>query len=85
MRERGRLGTLAASITSQTAVDEMLIAVTPKRRPRQTILIPQPTVNEDDNLMVISIDEAARLKRKSVAYSAIVWKLPEWTVVASAS
>ena len=47
--------------------------------------MPPPTVEEGENLLVISFDGAARVKRKSGAYSAIVWKLSEWTIVAAAS
>ena len=30
-------------------------------------------------------DGSARVKNKGVAYSAILWKLPEWTIVAAIS
>ena len=35
--------------------------------------------------LVVSFDILARIKRKSGAYSAIVWKLPKWTIVEAAS
>ena len=63
----------------------MLIAIDPKRKPRLTISMPPPTVEEGENLLVISFDGSARVKRKSGAYSAIVWKLLEWNIVAAAS
>ena len=63
----------------------MLIGIAPKRQPRLTITIPPHTVEEDENLLVISFDGSAWSKRKSGVYSAIVWKLPEWTSVTSAS
>ena len=63
----------------------MLIAIAPKRQPRLTISISPPTVEEIENFLVISFDGAARVKRKSGAYSAIVWKLSEWTFVEAAS
>ena len=78
--------TLAGSITPpRSEVDEMLIAIDPKRKPRLTISMPPPTVEEGENLLVISFDGSARVKRKSGAYSAIVWKLVEWTIVQTAS
>ena len=44
-----------------------------------------PTVEVGESLLVASFDGSARVKRKGGAYSAIIWKLPEWTVVAAAS
>ena len=79
------LGTLAASIIPRSEEDEMLIAIYPKWQPSRTISMPPPTVETDENLLVISFDGSARVSRKREAYSAIVWKLPEWTVVAAAS
>ena len=35
--------------------------------------------------MVVSFDGSTRIKKKCGAYSAIIWKLPEWTIVAAAS
>ena len=78
------LGTLAASITPLQEVDEMLIAIAPKKQPRQTIIMPTPTVKEEENLCVDIFDGSARVKRKSGACSAIVWRLPGWKVVAAA-
>ena len=78
------LGTFAASITTRSEVDDMLIAISPKMQPRLPISIPPHTVEEVDNLLVISFDGSAWVKRKSGAYRAIVWKLPEWTIVAAA-
>ena len=51
------LGTLAASITPRQEVNEMLIAIAPKKQPRQTISMPPPTVEEEENLWVASFDE----------------------------
>ena len=70
--EDGILGTLAASLTPRSEVDEMLIAIDPKRQPRLTILLPPPTVEEGESLIVINCDGSARAKRKCGAYSAIV-------------
>ena len=79
------LGMLAASITPREEVDEVLIAIAPRKQPRQTISMPPPTVGVNENLLVASFDGSARVKRKGGAYSAIIWKLPEWTIVAVAS
>ena len=76
---------LAASITPREEVDEVLIAITPRKQPRQTISMPPPTVGVNENLLVASFDGSARVKRKSGAYSAIIWKPPKWTIVAVAS
>ena len=79
------LDTLAASITHRQEVDEMLIAVAPKKQPRQTISMPPLTGEEEENLWVASFDGSARVKRKCGACSAIIWRLPGWKVVAAAS
>ena len=79
------LGTLAASITPLQEVDEMLIAIAPKKQPRQTISMHPPTVEEEENLWVASFDGSARVKRKCGACSAIVWRLPDWKVVDASS
>ena len=79
------LGTLAASITPREDLDEVLIAIAPRKQPRQTISMPPPTVEQDEDLLVVSFDGSASVKRKCGAFSAIIWKLPDWTVVAAAS
>ena len=79
------LGTLAASIIPRSDEDEILIAISPKRKTRLTISMPPPTVEEGESLLVISLYGSARVKRKSEAYSSIVWKLPKSTVVTAAS
>ena len=79
------LGTLAASITPRSEVDEMLIAIATMKQSRLTVSMPPPMVEEDDDRLVISFGGSARMKRKSGEFSAIVWKLPEWTVVAASS
>ena len=43
------LGMLAASITPREAVDEVLIAIAPRKQPRQTIRMPPPTVGVNEN------------------------------------
>ena len=79
------LGTFAASIVPREEVDEVLIAVAPQKQPRQMINMPPPTVGVNKNLLVASFDGSARVKIIGGAYSAIIWKLPEWTTVAAAS
>ncbi|CAI5722522.1 unnamed protein product [Peronospora farinosa] len=79
------LDALAASVTPREEVDEVLIAIAPRKQPRQTLSMPPPTVEEDESLLVVSFDGSARTKRKGGSYSAIIWKLPEWTIVAAAS
>ena len=62
-----------------------MIAISPRKQPIQTIIMPPPTVGVHENLVVASFDGSARVKRKGITYSAIIWKLPEWTIVADAS
>ena len=66
------LRTLAASITSRSEVDEMVIDIAPKRQPRLNISMPPPTVEEGEKLLMICFDGSAWVKWKSRAYSAIV-------------
>jgi hypothetical protein len=79
------LGTIAASITPREEVDEILTAIAPKKQPRQTITMPPPTVESDEELLVVSFYGSARVKRSAGAYGAIVWKLPGWSIVAASS
>ena len=79
------LGALAASITPRDEVDDVLIAIAPQKKPKQLVTMLPPTVGTDECLLVVSFDGSARTKRKSGAYSAIVWKLPEWTIISAAS
>ena len=81
--EKGKdeiLGTLAACITPRQAVDEMLIAISPRKQERQTISMPPITVEEEESLWVASFEGSARLKRKGGAFSAIVWRCSGWKV-----
>ena len=68
------LVTLATSIVSRSNVDEMLISIDLKRRPRLTISVPPPAVEEGESLLLIS-----------KALSAIASKIQKWTVVVAAS
>ena len=47
--------------------------------------MPPPTVESDESLLVASFDGSARVMRKGGAFSAIIWKLPQWTIVSAAS
>ncbi|ETL48034.1 hypothetical protein L916_02310 [Phytophthora nicotianae] len=55
------------------------------KQPHQQIPAVIPTVEPDEELLVVSFDGSARVKRGGGACSAIIWKLPEWTVVAAES
>uniref|UniRef100_A0AAV1TPZ2 Reverse transcriptase n=1 Tax=Peronospora matthiolae TaxID=2874970 RepID=A0AAV1TPZ2_9STRA len=86
--ERGEeeiLGMLAASITPRGQVEEMLIAISPRKDCRLKISMPPPTVETDEELLVASFDGSARIKKKGGSFSAVIWKLPEWTIVAAES
>ena len=72
---------LAASVTLRKDVDGELITIDPRKQPRQTISMPPPTVEADENLLVVSFDGSTGVKKKDGAYSVIVWKLPEGTIV----
>ena len=62
----------------------MLIAIASQKQPKHTISISPLTVEEGESLWVISFDGLAQTKRKGGAYSAIVWKHPEWKIVNAA-
>ena len=46
-------------------------------------MMPPPTVELDENF-VVNFYRSARIERKREAYIKVMWKLPEWTVVAAA-
>ncbi|KAE9180282.1 hypothetical protein PF005_g23341 [Phytophthora fragariae] len=79
------LGTLAAAITPRSEVDQALTAIAPRKEPRRSVDTPVPTVEQDETLLVASFDGSARVKRGGGAFNAIIWRLPEWTVVKAAS
>ncbi|POM67972.1 LOW QUALITY PROTEIN: Reverse transcriptase, partial [Phytophthora palmivora] len=79
------LGVIAASFTPRSVKDEALIQISPKKEPRRKIQTPIPVVRADEELYVVSFDGSARVKRGGGAYSAILWKLPEWTVIQARS
>ncbi|OWZ03031.1 reverse transcriptase [Phytophthora megakarya] len=74
------LGALAVNITPRSEVDKALISIAPKKEPRRKIQAPIPTIRRDEELYVVSFDGSARVKRGGGAYSAILWKLSEWSV-----
>ncbi|OWZ06859.1 reverse transcriptase [Phytophthora megakarya] len=79
------LGTLTARITPREEVGETLVALAPKKRPRQVNAAPTPTVKLAEELIVVSFNGSARVKRGGETYIAIVWKLPEWTILTASS
>ncbi|KAE8982055.1 hypothetical protein PR002_g23640 [Phytophthora rubi] len=79
------LGVMAASITPREEVDAILTTIAPRKQPRQAITMLPPTVELDEKLLVVSFDGSARVKRSGGAFSAVVWSLPEWTVISAAS
>ncbi|KAE8958655.1 hypothetical protein PR001_g30983, partial [Phytophthora rubi] len=79
------LRAIAATITPRAEVDHAWIAIAPRKEPRRKIQAPIPTVYPGESLWVVSFDGSARVKRGGGAYSAILWKLPEWTVVRARS
>ena len=88
MRERRRRdpGDVGREYYTTEEVDEILTAISPKTKPRQkTLVCHPPTVGESEKLWVVSFDGSARVKRKSGAYSAVIWELPGWKIVAAAS
>ncbi|KAG3045819.1 hypothetical protein PC121_g21043 [Phytophthora cactorum] len=79
------LGILAASITPRSKIDEALIKLALMKDPRRQVQAPIPTVEAHEELYVVSFDGSARMKRGGGAYSAILWKLPGWTVMKARS
>ncbi|OWY99619.1 reverse transcriptase [Phytophthora megakarya] len=79
------LGALAASITPRSEVDKALISIAPKKEPRRKIQAPIPTTRREEELYVVSFDGSVRVKRGGGAYSAILWRLPEWRVLKARS
>ena len=78
------LGALAASITPRENVDSILSSIAPKKQARQVVDLPTPTVEPEEELYVMSFDGSARVKQGGGACSAIVWRLPTWTIVKAA-
>ncbi|OWZ07874.1 LOW QUALITY PROTEIN: reverse transcriptase [Phytophthora megakarya] len=74
------LGALAASITPRSEVDKALTSIAPKKEPRRKIQAPIPTIGRDEDLYVFRWIFPCQ-ERGGGAYSAILWKLPEWRVL----
>ncbi|ETK70753.1 hypothetical protein L915_21921 [Phytophthora nicotianae] len=79
------LGMIAASITPRESDDLILSSIAPRKQPHQQIPAVIPTIEQGEELLVVSFDGSARVKRGGGACSAIVWKIPEWIVVAAES
>ncbi|GMF36345.1 unnamed protein product [Phytophthora fragariaefolia] len=79
------LGVTAASMTPREDVDSILTSIAPRKQPRQVFSMPPPTLEPDQELLVVSLDGSARVKRSGGAFSAIVWSLPNWSVIPGAS
>ena len=75
------LGMLAASITPREEMEEMLIVISPPKDCRLKISTPPPSVEADKELIVASFDGSATIKKKGGSYSAVIWRLHEWTIV----
>ncbi|ETL77458.1 hypothetical protein L917_21600 [Phytophthora nicotianae] len=82
---RGEDEILGTIITPRENVDSILSSIAPRKQPRQQIPAVIPTVEQGEELLVVSFDGSARVKRGGGACSAIVWKLPEWIVVTAES
>lgn len=94
MQKRRRRNTLYSRCEHNTSC----IAIALWKQPWHTISISErqvnkiqwlelssPTIENDKNLLMVCFDESARVKRKGVAYSTIVWKLTKWTIIKTAS
>ena len=79
------MGMLAASITPREEVEEMLITISPRNDCRLNKAMPPSTVEADEELLVASFDGSASIKKKGGSYSAVIWRLSEWTNVATES
>ena len=59
----------------------MMIAISPRKDCRLKISTSPPTVEADEKLLVASFDGSARINKKGSSFSAVIWRLPEWTIV----
>ncbi|OWZ11305.1 LOW QUALITY PROTEIN: reverse transcriptase [Phytophthora megakarya] len=84
-REDEILRALAFSFKPRSEMDKALISVAPKKEPRRKIQAPLPTIRRGEDVYAASFDGAARVKRGGGAYSATLWKLPEWSVLQARS
>uniref|UniRef100_H3GFB6 Integrase catalytic domain-containing protein n=1 Tax=Phytophthora ramorum TaxID=164328 RepID=H3GFB6_PHYRM len=79
------LDAIAASIIPRAEVDEALIAIELVKELKRTIVMAPSTVELDEELLVVSFDGSAHVKRSAGVYSAIVWKLLEWSITSAVS
>ncbi|GMF28755.1 unnamed protein product [Phytophthora lilii] len=79
------LSALAVSITPRAYVDATLEEIAPLKRPSKATIIPVPIVGPDEEVHVLSFDGSAKPKQEGGAFSAILWKLPDWEIVHAAS
>lgn len=61
----------------------MLAEIAPQKQPKEATSVSPPTVEKEEELLVVSFDGSVRVKRNGGAYSAVVWKLPDWEVVSA--
>ncbi|POM62440.1 reverse transcriptase [Phytophthora palmivora] len=83
--EEGILGTIGASIKLRAKVEEALAAIAPRKQPRKILVTPPPTIGPEEMLLVASFDGSARTKRKGRTFGAIIWNLPEWSILEAMS
>ncbi|GMG15681.1 unnamed protein product [Phytophthora fragariaefolia] len=65
------LGVIAASITPQEDVDSILTSIALGKQPRHVVSMPPPTVEPDEELLVVSFDWSALVK----AMTDYLWRL----------
>ena len=58
-------------------MEEMVIAIAPRKNCRLKILTPPPTVEVDEKLLVASFDGSASINMRGGSYGAVIWWLPE--------
>ncbi|OWZ07285.1 reverse transcriptase [Phytophthora megakarya] len=79
------LWAIAASITPRAKMDDALIEIAPRKEPKRRGQALIPTVDQDEEVWVVSFDGSAGVKRGGGAFSAIAWSLPGWKVVKARS
>lgn len=70
------LGIIAASITAPENIDSILSSIALRKQRREHVVATPPTVEQGEELLLVSFDGSTRLKRGGGACSAFVWKLP---------
>lgn len=75
-------GLIVSSVTPARAADVMLESIRPRKSVRRLInATPFPSIGPGEEGYVISFDGSAKPKRSRGSYAAILWKLPEWSVI----